>query len=195
MRVAEVCILARMARHRAPDVVSPLHGVHPTGTGRPRHAAAAAARVHAPDHRGRHRGPASPSERRRNHVADRQSPCEADAGVRRAVGRRGAPAGTAARPRRGRCRPRSWSCSPAAPTAARSRRSPTATAPAPADGARPSPGPGSPAWCSCAVVAGGQGPREEGLWILGVGGGALTTVGLGLLLLRRLATADGTAPQ
>ena len=39
---------------------------------------------------------------------------------------------------------------------------------------------------SCAVVAGGQGPREEGMWILGVSGGALGTVGLGMLLLRRL---------
>lgn len=39
---------------------------------------------------------------------------------------------------------------------------------------------------SCAVVAGGQGPREEALWILGIGGGALTTAGLGLLGVRRL---------
>jgi LPXTG-motif cell wall-anchored protein len=44
---------------------------------------------------------------------------------------------------------------------------------------------GFAALVSCGVVAAGQGPREEAIWILGIGGASLGLLGLGLFGLRR----------
>lgn len=188
MTRADLRILSGMARHRAPDVASPLHGPsptagHPTGTGRPRHAASGPARVNAPERRGRHRGPPSPSER--------------PAAAGRTGTHRARPALEVVGPLVVEVPTAPPALLEVTPTPALAVLTPVPT-PIPTSPPVPAPtqAPGYPAaetvaWAgfaslvSCGVVAGGQGPREEALWILGVSGGALSVISLGMFGLRR----------
>ncbi|MGQ0845089.1 MAG: hypothetical protein ACT4QF_13240 [Sporichthyaceae bacterium] len=157
-----------MARHRAPDVASPLHGPHPTagqpaGTGRPRHAAGRGSVVEAPERTrtGRHR--AAPAlEFIGPIVVVEPVPVPLYEPVEIPPLFETVPA------------PEPSAQPPAEP--APEHRQPYAETIAWA---------GFASLVSCTVVGAGQGEREQAIWTLGVAGAVLSTVGLGLLAAGR----------
>ncbi|MGQ0465548.1 MAG: hypothetical protein ACT4QG_09530 [Sporichthyaceae bacterium] len=191
-----------MARHRAPDVASPLHGVHPTGSGRPRHAAGPAQVGPGETRIGRHRG-ASAAERALAPVREpafRETPVPVEL----------PPPSVVAEPQ---LEPVELHPVPLEGAAASLPVEPTVIELAPARDLAPQPAPPpalSPAqpyaevvaWAGFAslvaagVVSAGQGPRAEGIWTLSILGAGLTTSGLGWLAVRRQRArrADGN-PQ
>lgn len=176
-------ILTRMARHRAPDVVPAVHDVHPTGTGRPRHAAGPAKVGPSEDRAARHRGGVSVAERVYAPVRGTPTALEFVPPLV-VVEAEPAPVELASVVLIG---PAPIEVAPRAPRAEPRDARPYAEVVAWA---------GFASLVGCGVVGAGQGPREQAIWTLGVLGAVLSTAGLGwLAALRRRGRQADEHPQ